>query len=87
MSETGRKSPHVVRKARPGTPTMPISAPDLANLVEGLKEPEAPPEPVFELPDAPAEDDDVLELTVDDEAPAEAKPSRFAHVVRRAPKP
>jgi hypothetical protein len=87
MSSDRPQRPNVVRRERPMRPTTPISTPQLEELVKDLKVPEVPPEPVFELPDAPPEEDDVLEMTVDDdEAPAEAKPSRFAHVVRR-PKP
>jgi hypothetical protein len=80
----GKRTPHVVRKERPAKPTLPISAPKLAELVEDLRTPEPAPAE-FELPPPDPEVEDVVELIVDEDQPTQ-KPSRFAHVVRR-PKP
>lgn len=81
----GKRTPHVVRKERPARPTTPISAPKLAELVEDLRTPEPSAAATLELPEAIPGDEDVLEMTVDDDPPA-PRP-RLAHVVRRPKQP
>lgn len=78
LMSSERRTPNVIRRERPARATTPIAAPQLEQLVEGLREPEAPE---FELPDA--EDDAELSVTPSDPA---APAQRFAHLVRRSPK-
>ena len=71
----------MVRRERPARETTPISAPDLAALVEGSKPPVVDPNEVpFEVTD----DDDEAEISVTEDDPNEPRP-KFAHVVRRPP--
>ena len=73
-----RQNSNVIRRERPARATTPIAAPQLEQLVEGLRAPEAP---AFELPDA----DEAPELSVTPQDPA-VPPQRFAHLVRRSTK-
>jgi len=73
----------VVRRERPARATMPISAPQLEQLVEGLREPAPVEDPGFELPD---DDDDGMEMSVTEHDPAAPRP-KFAHLVRRSKPP
>ncbi len=82
----GKRTPHVVRKERPARPTTPISAPKLAELVEDLRTPEPSAAATLELPPAIEGDEDLIEMTIDDEPAPETK-QRLAHVVRRPKQP
>ena len=79
----GKRTPHVVRRERPANPTMPIATGKLAELVEDLRTPEQ----TLELPAAVPGDEEHLDLTVNDDAPAPKPKPRLAHVVRRPKRP
>ena len=78
----GKRTPHVVRRERPPNPTTPISTVKLAELVQEVRATEQ----TLELPAAVPGDEDLIELTVDDNPPP-PKRTRNAHVVRRPKKP
>jgi hypothetical protein len=81
MSSDRPQRPNVVRRERPARETIPMSAPELKNLVEGSKPPVVDPN---EVPYEVHDDDDDAEISVTEDDPSVPRP-KFAHVVRRPP--